>query len=257
MSRAQGRSVRWSFSGLILAAGLIAWAAACVGTPQPDPPNFDPDQVYVGVPVGPPSGGVSLLGRPGSAEGGDMGFTSLTATEPTTEVETLVWSANLDVATPTQVVVAEDDGSFEIFGVGSLGDEVRIQVRGPGGDAPPVDVVLDIGVPPAPRPLSDCLTASPPLELFLGRAEAPGQQLQGQIRIQNDCAEEVSLTTAMRVPTPSLEIVAAPTRLQPGSSGSVQLRWTAGEPLDDVLLIEVSAPIRDRRPITLRAAGPG
>jgi hypothetical protein len=232
-------------------AGLLT--LTCLGSPQSDipgastgtagaggegqvvnvpPPTFDPEQ--------------AIVTRTGSA-GGSADWVLIPAdsvSPPGMGAE--LWVANLDSEDPPLLESPDADGDY-FFTVDryAMENEFRFQMRTDSSRSDPVDLVLsadaDVPLPPV-RPLENCLETDPPFEL-----EVEGE---GTIDIINGCAEEVTIeSVTMRAPS-DFSITDAPTSVAAGSTASVtvQIDGTSGE---EVLLIQVSSPEGDRRPITL------
>jgi hypothetical protein len=167
---------------------------------------------------------------------------------------------NLDNAQPPSEVLAAPDGSFEMLLDMLPGDEIRLQAILDGARSKPLDVVIgeSIGVPsPASRPLAACLTTAD--EISFG-VLSEGSDVERPVTLSNACAFDITLAAIeMRRPVAGLSVVteAPPIVIEAGSSYA----WTvhvqaspgiSGE-IEDVVIVEVDAPERDRRPITLRA----
>jgi hypothetical protein len=213
---------------------LVLFAAGCIGSPQPDPPNLDDIEVEVN------GDRLDVRGR----------LTGVTATLSGLEV---AWSVNLDdgSAPRTVRVVAHE---FEIVGAGAVGQELRIQIRDDRW-SPPLDVLLVDPPRAGPRPLADCFLVDPPLELELGLVPSAGASVERAVEIRNDCAESVDVEASVRAGT-SFSIVDAPLRLAEGTSGRVLIRYTsiALERAEEIVFIRARTPsVTDRRPITVYA----
>lgn len=222
-----GRSTLHTWLALL---PLLLWG--CVGTPQPDPPNLDPHLVDLGTERG---GEVTLIGSPGAV----------------TPAGATLHITNLDSDLPPVVVAPAPDGSFSTAIPGAADDELRMQVRHEDRRSIPRDVlVLEDGLQLAVRPLADCFTTEPHLELA-----AP---LSGTVDVTlvNDCDEALEISRVEpRTAGSGLSVIAAPGEVPPGSSATVTLElsppWSEGS--EEILLIEVAAPEPDRRPITFSA----
>ncbi len=234
-----------------LAQTLIALAVcllcACSLRPQPEPPPAQPDLVPGLLSAEPtlPAAmtGGSLSGAPGAVSPGAT-----------------LRAYNLDNSLPPAEAIAAPDGSFEMPFDMFPGDEIRLQAHLEGARSKPLDVVIGetTGVPsPASRPFSACLTAAD--EISFG-ALPQGSDTERSVVLSNDCAFDVTLSAiGMRRPVAGLTVVndAPPIVVEAGSSYAWTVRVQAepgssGE-IEDVLIVEVDAPERDRRPITLRA----
>jgi hypothetical protein len=209
---------------------------ACVGTPQPDPPNvvMDPDQVYSDLPN---YGGLELHGRAGSVDppGSIVRIHDLESDDP-----------------PVDATVAAD-GSFDAEVPGSIGDEVRLQAIFEDARSAPLDLLVDFdGAGPAPRPLADCLTTTPGLELDVPAGPA------ATLEIRNDCTGAATLASvSLRYDPSPFSIVDAPADVPEGEAATVTLEYDPGLGIEEeILMIEVSGPEADRRPVTLWGVGP-
>jgi hypothetical protein len=219
---------------MLTVLALVLGLPACLGTPQPDPPNIDPSHLFGYGTDGPPT--VLIQGEAGAVQPAD--------------VVLRIWS--LDREEPAVDVTPAADGSFSVEVPGEIGGEFRLQALQDEVRSLPVDVVVDgvDRVSLAPRPLADCLTASPEWETTIGPSG------QTTIRLRNRCAEPVILSQiAIRTPVAAFAVV-SPTTLEPLPAGEelpivVEYVYAVGVPQEEILLIDVSAPVRDRRPITL------
>jgi hypothetical protein len=222
---------------MLTVLALVLVLPACLGTPQPDPPNMvvDPSHLFGYGTDGPPT--VLIQGEAGAVQPADV----------------VLRIYSLDREEPAVDVTPAPDGSFSVEVPGEIGGEFRLQALLDGDRSLPVDVVVDgvDRVSPAPRPLTDCLTVSPEWETTMG----PGGE--ATIRLRNDCAEPVVLSrVAIRTPVSAFAVV-SPTTLEALPVGAeqpivVEYVYAVGVPDEELLLVEVSAPVRDRRPITLR-----
>jgi len=215
---------------------LLLLAASCLGTPQPDPPNvigIDPSRVLGSGTDGPPT--VWIRGEPGAV----------------TPADALLRIYSLDREDPAVDVTPEPDGSFSVEVPGQPYGEFRLQVTLDEDRAPPVDVVVETDyVQLAARPLAGCLTTSP-----AGEAPVP---VGGRttVRLVNDCVQPVAVARiAMRRPAAPFVVISpsAPVDVPAGGSLPIVVEHPAGADDfgEDVLLLEVSAPLPDRRPVTL------
>ena len=217
---------------------LLPLCLACGINPQPSPPSLDLGSVMEGsrqatslrVP------GATLFAPPGSVM-------------PAVGV---VVVTRLDDDDLPAVEPIAPDGSFRIFTPALTSEEIRVQVRQSVGDpVVPFDLqVTATGIAPAPRPLADCLRAEPPFEL----GSEPADLVRTEVRLVNDCRDEVRLRTSLRVDDAAFAIDAAPDVIPAGSSASVELtvlRPTEGVIAEDVLLIAIDEPARDLRAISL------
>jgi hypothetical protein len=221
---------------LTLLVVLVLLPLGCLGTPQPDPPNIDPAHIFGFGTLGPPT--VRILGEEGAVVPADV----------------LLRIYSLDQTEPPVDVTPAPDGSFDIEVPGLPDEEFRLQALRDGERSLPLDVVVVTTgtglVQPAPRPLADCLWTSPELETTVpagGRAT---------IRLRNDCVDPVVVSRiAIRVPVSPFAVVSptAPADLPAGAELPIVVEYVplAGDPDEEILLLETSAPLADRRPITL------
>lgn len=238
-----------SFTSILFALAL----AACTVSPLPDPPTLapvNPNVVIVNPGCSPDpeissacDGGFHISGRQGAAEPG-----------------TIVWAVNLDRPFAPVTDLVDADGSFDVATQGNVEDEVRLQLRADGLRSNPVDVrgvAIDDTVVLAVRPLADCLVADPPFELLFGQASVGTQSVE-TITIANDCSAAALVDAVnLRAPTTAFILRSGPMMIGPGSSATVEVEFAPDDAMtfEEVLLIEIATPERDRRPITLVGIG--
>ncbi|MDI1434312.1 hypothetical protein [Polyangium sorediatum] len=228
-------------SGRVLLRLLAASFAlgACIVSPQPTPPEEPTLLADLISPGGPMdmSETVRFKGEPGAAA----------------PPEGNVVVTNLDTADPPFVGKVAADGSFDITVPGAEMHEFRVEIVGPGGGrSNPVDLVLSPGgatFQPGPRPLSDCLVIEPALSLaFTGAGDTE------TLVVRNECPDELSfLAPRLRRGTAAFGFTpTAPFVLAPGGAETitVDVGAPAGERVD-VLFVETTGAVRDRRPLTL------
>ncbi|MFW5739072.1 MAG: hypothetical protein ACOC1F_01765 [Myxococcota bacterium] len=237
---------------LAVLIGTAGWPSGCSLRPQPEPPpvepgpDIDPDLLSV-VPTMP------AAMHSGTIEGA-RGAVPAGAT---------VRAYNLHTALPPFETTVASDGSFTLSIEMVEGDEVRLQAIVDDERSEPLDLI--VGAPNtkpvlASRALSDCLSIAPATQLDLGSL-AGGQSIVRPVVIANGCAFEISVDRAqMRRPVEGLTVdvpTALPFSVSAGESASLHLRYDAPVGVDgeaeDVLLIQVDAPQRDRRPVTVFA----
>jgi len=233
-------------SRTLIALLAVSFLCACSLRPQPEPPPAQPDVVPTLLSADPASPaamtGGSLSGAPGAVSPGAT-----------------LRAYNLDTSQPPSETIAAPDGSFEMPLDMLPGDEVRLQATLGGARSNPLDVVIgeSAGVPsPASRPFAVCLTA---VDEFSFGVLPQGSDVERSVVLSNDCAFGITLSAIeMRRPIAGLGVVtdALPIVLAAGSSYAWTVRvqvppGTSG--IEDVLIVEVDAPQRDRRPITVRA----
>jgi hypothetical protein len=247
MTRTAARSVLLRTA--LLLAGVLG--SSCSLRPQPEPPPVDPGPVIdadllTATPTSPSAMvGGSIEGAPGASPAG-----------------ALLRAYNLERSEAPAETVVDSDGSFRLFLDVLEGDEVRLALIADGARSKPLDVVIgdQTSVPtPASRALADCLSVAPALELDLGRVGAVA--VDRTVVIANGCSFEVTVgAVGMRAPVDGLTVVPevpTPSSIPSGASSKVLIRYEAPSGLlgamEDVLLIEVVAPQRDRRPVTIFA----
>lgn len=225
--------VRWIWTGASLIA-VAAVAAGCVVSPMPEPPllRLEPGRILANGVGGPDV--PTIRGEPGAAE-------------PSGAV---VRAFDLDRDEgPAEGVVAED-GSFGLDLEVTEGDEVRLQIVATTGRSEPLDVVMG---PPmttpalAPRPLSWCFLLEPEAELDLDGAAG--------VRATSRCEEDLVLEAPeLRRPVEGVAVGEGqswPLTLRTGESVDVRVTAEASAAVEEILFITASAPLRDRRPVTL------
>jgi hypothetical protein len=231
-----------------------ALLASCSISTRPEPPPATPPETPTVdttlVSLEPPcpmctgTGTLDVVGQPGAAS----------------DPAAVLWAVNLDSSlAPSRRPVAPD-GSFVARIDALAGDEIRLQLVKPTARSIPIDVVVTSGlgaVQLAPKPLGDCLSLTPALELDLPNQSAPSAPLH----VANHCAasiriERIALRTAAA--GASIQAPAAPFDLLPSTPVDVMIQFdsAAAASLEEILFVEASSPQRDRRAITLRA-GPG
>ncbi len=204
-------------------------AAACIGTPQPDPPNVDPDRLFT---TGERGTSVLLVGGAGAVEPAGASLRI----------------ANLETGDPVVAVAVGEDGAFSAV-VEILGsDELRLWAVAGEERSEPVDIVLSDPVVRAPRPLAECFRTRPALEAFVEE----GRDLA--LELVNDCDEPLGLSRAsLREPDAPFSVGPAPGAIEAGGSAILVVAFApvAAEPAEAILIVEVDAPVADRRPVTL------
>jgi hypothetical protein len=225
------------------AALFAVLAIGCGVDPLPEPPapalvgDFD-GGVCIAC-----DGQAGLSGGPGSVRDADT-----------------LWAVNLDRDFPPVTVPVAADGSFGLFLPAVEGDEIRIQARRDDLRSAPLDLVMRMtgGVEEAPRPLSDCFVL--PLELELADT-AIGEVTSDLVRVAHGCVAPLQVdAVVLRAPSSdfTVSVPALPIVLAPGEFLDVAIDFSPpGAGLrEEVLLIEVSQPEVDRRPITLFGRAP-
>jgi hypothetical protein len=231
-------------SGAWAAGALLV--AACGVSPQPEPPVHDPPTIDVArVSLGDDGAGLVLSGSEGAVLPGGSELRAL----------------HLDSAVPEVAVLVRADGSFEAAVSGAREHTFRLQAFLGELRSSPVDVtgvvsvVPDDGVVPVEAPLGDCLELDPPLELGPLAAGA-----DAELQITNGCSSDVALSDLrLRQGSPAWTVApGAPVTVPAGEARGFTVTFAPGpgDPLDDVLLVEIGAPVTGRRPITLRGRAP-
>lgn len=200
-----------------LAVFVAALASACAPATPPDPPRVELLELTPAI-----EDHVLVLGTRGAAEPGlDVVGLSLERTSERT----------------FGFVAA--DGSFLLEVPGLEGDVLRIQLEEAGLRSTPLDVIASFGTPDAWTPALPCLRVPSAIELATTSA----------IAITNDCQEPVSIALALRTPAP-LTIGEPEASILPGDSVEIELTRT-GEPIDAVVLVTITAPVADRRAVSV------
>ncbi|MEM9067932.1 MAG: hypothetical protein AAGE52_05475 [Myxococcota bacterium] len=218
---------------------LFLFLLGCTVSPQPTPPNLDPQGISV--PPNGPEVDSALIFQGGRG-----------AVDPP---EGAIVIVNLDLPDPPAAEPVRPDGSFDVPVTGFGNEEFRLQVRSGATRSEPIDVVTaDVDLIPAPRPFADCFVArtgeESDREIDFGAIRRPTTH---EVEIENLCDETLELDVRLRVDNGTFRIVEAPSSIGTGETERVLVEAvTPIERLEeDTLLIEVSAPMPDRRPITL------
>ncbi|MDI3284328.1 hypothetical protein [Polyangium sp. 15x6] len=228
-------------SGRVLLRLLAASLAlgACIVSPQPTPPE-EPTLLADLVSTGGPM---------------DMATTKRFVGEPgaVTPPRGNVVVTNLDTTDAPGVATVAADGSFDITVDGTEMHEFRVEIVGPDGlRSKPLDLVLNAAgsaYEPGPRPLAECLVLDPAFSLsFDGAGDTRS------LVVRNDCPDELSfLAPRLRRGQAAYGFdPTAPFVLAPGGAQTitVDVGSQANEQVD-VLFVETTGAVRDRRPMTL------
>ncbi|MBN1608204.1 MAG: hypothetical protein JW940_16350 [Polyangiaceae bacterium] len=217
----------------VLPALVGMCSLACAGTPQTDPlpdrPELHGDLVHR---VSGRTRGmtVALEGQPGSAE------------PPGAVVHVVdLYGTGAPVEAPVS-----DDGSFDVTIEMDAGGVVRLDVRDGAQRSDPVDLVIGTDSLSPAQPALACWTTSGPV-VTLTRAG-------GAVTITNDCDESIALSrVALRSPNASFTLGAVPAEVPSGSAAEIAVGYAPSEPGSDeeILHIEIDAPLQDRRAVTL------
>jgi hypothetical protein len=199
----------------MLRLGLLSLVlSGCLGSAVPQPPNLDPvDRSKVGYDTEEAEGSfIVLLGAPGAAE---------------PNARLYVW--NLDTAEPPVVTEIAGDGSFTaVIPSEARGVVLRLQARLEDARSLPIDLIPDVGrSSPPDRP--DCLTVAIEVELA---------DRSGEIAIDNDCEEEVSLgETRLRMTDDFVIDRPSALRLPPSSSATLGISAPSDLDTEDILFV--------------------
>ncbi|MFO0554988.1 MAG: hypothetical protein U0271_41810 [Polyangiaceae bacterium] len=164
-----------------------------------------------------------------------------------------IFYVNLDGAGPPFEVAVAPDGTYQFQSDAQPGDEVRIQPRRGSLRGEPADfLVVDAGaLSLAPRPLADCFQA--PAEIAVDFSSIGSYR--ASLSLTNQCASELTIASiGARTPTTEFAVSApaTPLALAPGETLSVDIAITSETIApEEVVLIEISAPVVDRRAITV------
>jgi len=214
--------------------------AGCSISPVPEPPVTPPTlDTTVGVAACATCDAPFILqGAPGAVRDG-----------------TRIWAVNLDQTTPPVIADVAADGSYKLAMIGESGNEVRLQARRDDVRSTPVDVVLgnDSPLKNASRPFADCFRVITDLDFGL---QSPGSKVTRSITLTQSCAAPLTVSRiALRAPSAALTFVApsTPLVLASGAPLSIDVSYSAssGSTDEEVLLVETSAPSKDRRAIDL------
>jgi hypothetical protein len=177
---------------------LTSLCAACVGTPTPEPPDYDP------LPR-PDAGGFMTTVRVLMPEVVDSALppvmVPLTALPGTVAPESEVWLINLDEPSTSPLTLRADArGGFATIVTGRIGQRVRLLYRTARDHSLPLDLEIT-GNPmsAAIGPMREsaalpCLTITPPDEIT--RVVGEDGNMRGTFALSNSCAEPVTLERA-------------------------------------------------------------
>jgi hypothetical protein len=223
-----------------IAACLLWLIAGCSISPVPEPPVTQPTldgRVDIGS-CATCDGPLFLQGGPGAV--GDA---------------TTIWAVDLDQTTAPAFAGVASDGSYKLYMDGNVGDEIRLQARRGELRSTPVDIVVgnDSPLALAPRPLADCFKVI--TDLVFG-SQLAGAKTSRAIVLTQTCGAPLTLSRiALRVASSAfiLTAPATPVALESGAELTVEVSYTAqpGAVDEEILLVETSAPSKDRRAIAL------
>ena len=230
-----------------LLTALLALAAStptpgCGFTPVPEPPNINPPDT-------------TLI--EGIAERGDL-HVLLEGSAGAVEPGLVLWAVNLDSTEPPVTAVSEEDGSFSLTVAGTVEDELRLQVRSDEARSEPVDVVVEETGELHRSARMECLRLAPPFDLDFETLAVDGRATL-DVAISNDCTDEVIIDAArIRVEPSDYSVeTAMPLSITAGGTAEIDVRLAPTAPglIEELLLLGISAPEIERRPITLIGEG--
>ena len=238
---------RWLSRALGLAGLLFA---GCVVSPQPEPPSI----VAPLLSLASRSSVVALQGGVGAVTPGGATLEML----------------DLDTsATATSVTVAED-GSFSLALSGAPADEYRFQAFSGPFRSDPLDIksaddtAIDTnGALLIMQPTLGCLRLAPAREIGFITSSPVGitKSATVTVTLTNGCASDVTVGGfSLRAGSPAFTTAPAtgPLVVTAGADSSFTVTFTpqAGASTEDVLFVQIDAPVKDRRPLTLRGFVP-
>lgn len=215
---------------------LLALVGGCVVSPQPSPPDIVFDGELVGL-----SRGVELVAAV-------AGFEAAPGTvDPATGV---VVVTNLDNASAPSFAEVRPDGSFVLAVPGFAGQRFRFQAKDGDARSQPFDLRLSsagdtaLGLPAQPG----CLVLTPRSWI---RLDGPGDARS--IVVGNQCPDAVSIAPPrLRRGLAGFTFSAASAiQLAPGAIATITVHASAGSEPEDLLLLDVTAPVPARRAVTL------
>lgn len=213
---------------------LTLWFCGCFGTPQPLPPNVEP-QIFeenLFAKGQNTNGPIPISGRAGAVS----------------PPESALRIFNLDNEEPPTTVSIDQDGSFYAEIRGAYGDEFRLEALLRGSRSSPVDIIVHRDeILPAPRPLSHCFRTVPE---FL--VEVPREQIS-TIQLINECSEPVVVESAgLRSPSAPFSFDTDVGTIAPNEREQIDIRFLGGwGGNEDILFLMVTEPVETRIPITL------
>ncbi len=192
------------------------------------------------------SGGVTLRGAAGAVSPGGSALDTL----------------DLDGKAPAGAVTVATDGSFAVALAGVVTDAFRLQAFSDGLRSDPVDVQSHTGLTGTPTlgrvtpPLAGCFTTAPALEI--GPLAASSSTT---VVLINGCASPVTVgAISLRAGSPAftLGVPATPLVIPKGSSSTFTVTFAphAGDPIEDVVFVEIDAPEAGRLALTVRGQIP-
>lgn len=232
---------------------LTSLCAACVGTPTPEPPDYDP------LPR-PDAGGFMTTVRVTTFTEVDSALppvmVPLTARPGTVAPDSEVWLINLDEPSAAPLTLRADArGGFATTVTGRIGQRVRVLYRTERDHSLPLDLEIT-GNPmsAAITPMREsaalpCLTISPPDEIT--RVVGDDGTMRGTFELANGCAEPVTIERAeLRFGDVGFRLTTPPASVPANGRAELTLLFPANsdprERTDIVLLEAASAGARAR-----------
>ena len=223
--------------------------AGCVVSPQPEPPSITANLLTIEGEIGAlpgEFGSVTLKGAAGAIQPGGS------------ELNTI----DLDTTAPSTTITVAEDGSFSLVLSGTTADQFRLQAFSSGLRSNPVDVTRSTGLTDdgtavlVATPLEDCFLLAPALEV--GPIAASSSVT---VKMNNQCSDDVTVSgLSLRVGSPSFTVTpsAGPLVLPAHGTGAFTVSFApqAGAPAEDVLFVEMSAPLQGRKALTVRGQTP-
>ena len=238
---------RWLSRALGLAGLLLA---GCVVSPQPEPPAIIA-----------PLLALASQGSVVALEGRAFAVTPGGSTLEMLDLDSTAAAARVDVA---------EDGSFVLALGGATFDENRLQafsgslrsdpldIKGPGGGALGAKGALLVK-----QPALGCLRLAPALEIgFISSSTVSiTKSATVTVTLTNGCASDVTVGGfSLRTGSPAFTTAPAtgPLVVPAGAESSFTVTFTpqAGAATEEVLFVQIDAPVKDRRPLTLRGFVP-
>jgi hypothetical protein len=150
---------------------------------------------------------------------------------------------NLETEEARMEVPVAADGSFLLEPLGREGDVLRLETRDGDLRSAPLDVIVVIGRPDALEPAMGCLHV--PLRIDLAGART--------IEIENACDGSVSIRGLSLRRSAPIVFDGSPRTIERGARSSVAIETSGPGPIEDVLLVSITAPFEERRAISLHA----
>lgn len=237
----------WLPRALCIAGVLLG---GCVVSPQPEPPAIDSSLLSIES----TATATKLVGAPGAVTPGGG----------------LLAQLDLDTTAAQTSGTVAADGSFAVPLSGTLSDEYRLQALLGGLRSAPLDVTGIKGISfggdalaVVMRPLADCLVLTPALEVDFPTSSPVSISLSSSVTVtmSNGCTSDVTVGKfSLRAGSPGFSVSPAtgPLVVPVGGKASFTVTFSpkAGGSTDDVLFVEIDAPVKTRRPLTLRGFVP-